>query len=123
MKRPFIYPGLFEIRSPDPACNPYLCFSVLLAAGLKGIEEGLKPPAPAEGNVYHMTNEQRKKLSRGTLPGSLQEAIQLMEKSKLVKEALGEHRYEAFSENKKVEWDKFRTRGTDFELKEYLPIL
>jgi len=113
----------FEIRSPDPACNPYLCFSVLLAAGLKGIEEGLQPPAPAEGNVYHMTPEQRKKLGIGTLPGNLNEAIQLMEKSKLVKEALGEHCFDAFIKNKKMEWDKFRTRVTDFELKEYLPII
>jgi glutamine synthetase len=113
----------FEIRSPDPACNPYLCFSVLLAAGLKGIEEGLEPPAPAEGNVYHMTPLQRKKLGIGTLPASLDEAIQLMEKSALVKETLGEHTFNAFLENKKIEWDKFRTRVTDYEISEYLPIL
>jgi len=113
----------FEIRSPDPACNPYLCFSVLLAAGLQGIEDGLEPPAPAEGNVYHMTNEQRKELGIGTLPGNLNEAIQLMEKSELVRKALGDHTFEAFIANKKVEWDKFRTRVTDFEIKEYLPIL
>ena len=69
----------FEIRSPDPACNPYLCFSVLLAAGLQGIEEGLVPPKPAEGNVYHMTNEQREALGIGTLPARLFEDIQLME--------------------------------------------
>ena len=113
----------FEIRSPDPACNPYLCFSVLLAAGLKGIEEGLEPPKPAEGNVYHMTNEERKKLGIGTLPASLSEAILLMEKSKLVKECLGEHTFNAFLENKKHEWDKFRTKVTDYEIQEYLPIL
>src|SRR5512136_1807076 len=88
----------FEIRSPDPACNPYLCFSVLLTAGLQGIEDNLEPPAPAEGNVYQMTNEQRKKLVIGTLPASLYEAIQLMESSKLVKKALGEHTFNAFIE-------------------------
>jgi glutamine synthetase len=113
----------FEIRSPDPACNPYLTFSVLLAAGLKGIEEGLVPPKPAEGNVYHMTPDQRKKMGIGTLPANLNEALQLMEKSKLVKDALGEHTFNAFIENKKMEWDRFRTRVTDYELKEYLPII
>jgi glutamine synthetase len=113
----------FELRSPDPACNPYLCFSVMLAAGLQGIEEGLEPPTPAEGNVYHMSVEQRKKLGIGTLPASLLEALQIMEKSKLVRKALGEHVFEAFLENKKIEWDKFRTQVTDYELKTYLPIL
>ncbi|MBN1188723.1 MAG: glutamine synthetase [Dehalococcoidales bacterium] len=113
----------FEIRSPDPACNPYLCFSVLLAAGLQGIEEGLEPPAPAEGNVYHMSEEQREKLGIGTLPASLLEAIGVMEKSELVRKTLGEHTFNSFVANKKKEWDKFRTRVTDYELKEYLPII
>jgi len=113
----------FEIRSPDPACNPYLCFSVLLTAGLQGIEEGLTPPAPAEGNVYHMSDEERKKLNIGTLPGNLGEALQLMEKSSLVRKSLGEHTFEIFLANKKKEWDKFRTWVTDYEIKEYLPIL
>jgi glutamine synthetase len=113
----------FEIRCPDPATNPYLCFSVLLAAGLQGVEDGLEPPAPAEGNVYHMSAEQRKKLGIGTLPASLLEAIGTMEKSKLVKKALGDHIFEAFLENKRHEWDKFRTSVTDYEIGEYLPIL
>jgi glutamine synthetase len=113
----------FEIRCPDPATNPYLCFSVLLAAGLQGVEEGLEPPAPAEGNVYHMSVEQRKKLGIGTLPASLFEAVQVMEKSKLVRKALGDHVFNAFLENKKHEWDKFRTQVTDYEIGEYLPIL
>jgi glutamine synthetase len=113
----------FEIRSPDPACNPYLAFSVLLAAGLQGIKEGLEAPSPAEGNVYHMTDGERKKFGIGTLPASLLEALQLMEKSKLVKEALGEHTFNAFIENKKIEWDKFRTRVTDYEIQEYLPVI
>jgi glutamine synthetase len=73
-----------------------------LAAGLKGVEEELKPPAPAEGNVYHMTPEQRKKMGIGTLPASLLEALQLMEKSKLVKETLGEHTFNAFSKIKRL---------------------
>ncbi len=113
----------FEIRCPDPACNPYLCFSVLLTAGLEGIEEGLEPPEPVEENVYHMSDEERKKRGIGTLPASLYEAIQLTEKSKIVKKALGDHLFNAFIENKKIEWDRYRTQVTEYELKKYLPIL
>jgi len=113
----------FELRSPDPACNPYLCFSVLLAAGLQGVEERLEPCAPAEGNVYHMTPEERKKMGIGTLPATLNEALQLMEKSRLVKKALGEHTFNAFIENKRIEWDMYRTQVTDYETGHYLPIL
>ncbi|MBI2831961.1 MAG: type I glutamate--ammonia ligase [Chloroflexi bacterium] len=113
----------FEIRSPDPACNPYLCFSVLLAAGLEGVEEGLEPPEPVEENVYHMSDEERKKRGIKTLPSSLWEAIQLTEKSKVVKKALGDHLFNAFIENKKIEWDQYRTQVTEYELKKYLPVL
>jgi glutamine synthetase len=113
----------FELRSPDPACNPYLCFSVMLAAGLAGMEEGLEPPPPVEENVYHMTSEERRKRGIGQLPGSLLEAIQLVENSKLVQEALGDHVFNAFIQNKKVEWDRYRIHVTDYELERYLPIL
>jgi len=113
----------FELRSPDPACNPYLCFSVMLAAGLAGIEEGLEPPSPVEKNVYHMTEEEREKRGIGQLPGSLWEAIQLAEKSRLVREALGDHVFNAFINNKKIEWDRYRIHVTDYELGRYLPIL
>jgi len=113
----------FELRSPDPACNPYLCFSVMLAAGLAGIEEGLEPPSPVEENVYHMTEGERKKRGIGQLPGSLLEAIELTEKSKLVREALGDHVFNAFINNKKIEWENYRVHVTDYELERYLPIL
>jgi len=113
----------FEIRSPDPACNPYLTFSVLLAAGLAGIEEGLEPPEPVDENVYHMSEEERARKGIGTLPASLLEAIKLTEKSELVRKALGDHVFHAFIENKKAEWDRFRTYVTDYEIKEYLPVL
>ena len=113
----------FELRSPDPACNPYLCFSVTLAAGLAGVEEGLEAPGPVEANVYHMTEEERKKRGIGSLPASLFEAIQLTEKSKLVRTALGDHVFNAFIENKKIEWDRYRIHVTDYELAKYLPIL
>jgi glutamine synthetase len=112
-----------EFRSPDPACNPYLTFAVMLAAGLEGIEKGLQPPEPVEENVYEMTEEERKKRGIGTLPASLWEAVQLTEKSELVRKALGDHVFEAFIQNKKIEWDQYRTQVTDYELRRYLPIL
>jgi len=113
----------FELRSPDPACNPYLSFSVLLAAGLAGIEEGLEAPGPVEANVYHMSKEERKKRGIGSLPASLFEAIQITEKSELVRRALGDHVFNAFIENKKIEWGRYRIHVTDYELARYLPIL
>jgi len=112
-----------EFRSPDPACNPYLTFSVMLAAGLDGIEQGLEPPAPVEENVYEMSEEERAKRGIGTLPASLLEAVQLAEKSEVVRKALGDHVFEAFIQNKKIEWDHYRTQVTEYELKKYLPIL
>ncbi len=113
----------FEIRSPDPACNPYLCFSVLLAAGLQGIEEGLEPPEPTTENVYHMSDAERKKRGIGTLPASLGEAIQLAEQSKLVRKALGDQTLDAFIKNKKMEWDNYRVQVSEYEIKKFLPIL
>jgi glutamine synthetase len=112
-----------EFRSPDPACNPYLCFSVMLAAGLEGIEKKYKVPEPIEKNVYEMTAEERAKWGIDTLPGSLSEAIQLAEKSEIVRKALGEHVFNSFIENKKKEWDDYRIQITEYELKRYLPIL
>ncbi len=112
-----------EFRSPDPACNPYLAFSVMLAAGLAGIEQGLEPPAPVEENVYEMTEEERANRGIGTLPASLLEAVQLTEKSDLVREALGDHVFDNFVANKKIEWDEYRIQVTEYELNKYLPIL
>jgi glutamine synthetase len=112
-----------EFRSPDPACNPYLTFAVMLAAGLEGIAKDLKPPDPVEANVYEMTGEERKQRGIGTLPGSLDEAIQLTEKSELVRNALGDHVFEAFVKNKTIEWDQYRKQVTNYEITKYLPIL
>jgi glutamine synthetase len=112
-----------EYRSPDPACNPYLTFSVMLAAGLDGIEKGLTPPDPVEENVYEMSAAERQERGIDTLPASLWDAVQLAEKSEVVRRALGEHVFNAFIENKKIEWDKYRIQVTDYELKRYLPIL
>ncbi|MCL0075930.1 glutamine synthetase family protein [Dehalococcoidia bacterium] len=112
-----------EFRSPDPACNPYFAFSVMLAAGLEGIEKEYQVPDPIEENVYEMPEEERKERGIGTLPASLWEAIQLTEKSEVVRRALGDHVFENFIRNKKIEWDQYRTQVTEYELKRYLPIL
>lgn len=112
-----------EFRSPDPACNPYLAFSVLLAAGLAGIEEKLKAPEPVEENVYKMSEEERRARKIEMLPGSLSEAIKLTEKSEIARKALGDHVFYHFIENKKLEWDRYRMQVTDYEIDRYLPIL
>jgi glutamine synthetase len=112
-----------EFRSPDPACNPYLTFAVMLAAGLEGIEKGYEPPPPVEENVYEMSEKERNDRGISTLPASLWDAIQLTEKSELMRKALGNHVFDAFIKNKKIEWDQYRIQITDYELKKYLPIL
>ena len=112
-----------EFRSPDPACNPYLAFSVMLAAGLEGVEKEYEVPTPIEENVYEMTEEERKKRGINTLPDSLLDAIQLAEKSELVRKTLGDHVFDAFIQNKKIEWNQYRTQVTEYELSRYLPIL
>ena len=112
-----------EFRSPDPACNPYLAFSVMLAAGLEGIENNYAPPEPVEENVYEMSPEERVKRGIGVLPASLLEAIQVAENSEVVRKALGDHVFDAFIQNKKIEWDEYRSQVTEFELDRYLPIL
>jgi glutamine synthetase len=112
-----------ELRSPDPACNPYLAFAVMLAAGLKGIEKGYELREPVEEDIFEMSEETRKKHGIESLPGNLLEAIQLTEKSELVRETLGDHIFEKFIANKKIEWDQYRTHVSQFELDKYLSIL
>ena len=112
-----------ELRSPDPACNPYLAFSVVLAAGLEGIEKKYEPPAPTEENVLALSEAERARRGIATLPGSLGEAIALAEESRLLRRALGEHVFASFLKNKKIEHDTFRKTLTDYELKTYLPLL
>jgi glutamine synthetase len=112
-----------EYRAPDPACNPYLAFTVMLAAGLEGIEKNYKLPDPVEVDIYHLSQAERKKLGIQELPGSLHEAIVEVEKSSVVKKALGDHIFNKFLENKKIEWDAFRMHVSDYEIDRYLPIL
>ena len=112
-----------EYRAPDPACNPYLAFAVMLAAGLRGVDGQYPLPEPVEEDIYHMSLAERKRLGIKELPGSLYEAILEMEQSDLVREALGEHIYSKLLENKRIEWDHFRMFVSDYEIKQYLPKL
>ncbi|HWB72160.1 MAG TPA: glutamine synthetase family protein [Egibacteraceae bacterium] len=112
-----------EFRAPDPACNPYLAFSVILAAGLRGIEKGYELPPEAEDNIYEMTDVERRAAGIDSLPRNLDEALREMEDSELVAEALGEHVFEFFLRNKRVEWDEYRSQVTPYELRKYLPTL
>jgi glutamine synthetase len=112
-----------EYRAPDPACNPYLAFAVMLAAGLEGVEKGYEVPDPVEENVYEMGETERFKRGVDILPGSLLEAINFAEGSELVKSCLGDHVFNSFIENKKLEWGEYRSHVTDYEIKRYLPVL
>ncbi|MBN2466541.1 MAG: glutamine synthetase [Deltaproteobacteria bacterium] len=112
-----------EFRCPDPACNPYLAFAVMLAAGLKGIEEGYDLCEPIEEDIFEMSPATREARGIKSLPASLEEAIRETEKSELVREALGEHVFGKFIANKRIEWDRYRTHVSEFELENYLPIL
>jgi glutamine synthetase len=94
-----------EFRSPDPACNPYLAFAVMLAAGLEGIKNNYEPVEPLDRNVYQMSEAERLELGVGTLPKDLYEAIQIAKKSEFLKKALGERLFEKFIANKEIEWE------------------
>jgi glutamine synthetase len=109
-----------EYRSPDPACNPYLAFSVILAAGLRGIEQNYELPPEADANLFEMGDEALTKLGIEQLPQSLSDALKIMESSTLVHEALGEHIFEWFVRNKRSEWRGYKTQVTPFELQRYL---
>jgi glutamine synthetase len=109
-----------EYRSPDPACNPYLAFSVILAAGLRGIKEGYELPQEADANLFEIDDDMLEKLGIGQLPQSMSDALQVMERSELVAEALGEHIFEWFLRNKRAEWRGYKTHISQYELNRYL---
>ncbi|HEX9775817.1 MAG TPA: glutamine synthetase family protein [Actinomycetota bacterium] len=112
-----------EVRSPDPACNPYLAFSVILAAGLRGIEEAYELPEEVTDDVEAMTADERRDRGIAALPEDLFDAIREMERSELVAEALGEHVFSEFLENKRIEWESYRAYVSPFERERYLPQL
>ncbi|HEY9720604.1 MAG TPA: type I glutamate--ammonia ligase [Oscillatoriaceae cyanobacterium] len=111
-----------ELRSPDPTCNPYLAFALMLAAGLDGVKRELAPPAPVEENLYHMGPEERTGRQIDSLNGSLGEALDALKQSDLARETLGEHLFNRFIEAKTQEWDEYRTYVTQWELDRYLPL-
>ncbi|HUA94650.1 MAG TPA: glutamine synthetase family protein [Acidimicrobiales bacterium] len=112
-----------EYRAPDSACNPYLAFAVILAAGLKGIEDGDELSRETTANLFTMTAEELAADGIGPLPGSLNDAVVEMERSELVAEALGEHVFEWFIRNKRAEWAAYKTHITQYELDRYFPLL
>src|SRR6266705_2360793 len=112
-----------EFRSPDPACNPYLAFSAMLAAGLAGIEGEYELPAEASNNIYAMSDAERNAAGIRSLPPDLHEAIALAEGSEVLRRALGDHVHEFLIRNKRAEWDSFKAYVTPYELERYLPIL
>lgn len=109
-----------ELRSPDPSCNPYLAFAAILEAALDGIRNNIDPPAPVESNIYKLTTKERKKQRIDSLPGSLYEALEQMDKSLVARAALGDHIFSEFMTAKKKEWDSFRTYVSQWELDKYL---
>ncbi len=112
-----------EFRSPDPACNPYLAFAVMLGAGLKGIENKYELAAPVEEDIFEMNPAERKAHGITDLPGTLYAALLATEKSEMVRDVLGDHVFNKFIENKRIEWDGYRTHVSQYELDKYLSTL
>ena len=109
-----------ELRSPDPSCNPYLAFALILAAGMEGITNKIDPPESIDRCIYDMTKEERDGSGIENLPGSLEEALGHMKESKLVKNVLGDHIFQKYIEAKTKEWERYRTRVSQWEISEYL---
>ncbi|HEY8487294.1 MAG TPA: type I glutamate--ammonia ligase [Limnochordales bacterium] len=109
-----------ELRSPDPACNPYLAFAVIIAAGLDGIRRRLSPPESQNKNIYHMTAEERERAGIRSLPGSLQEACHELMRNELMARALGPHVFQRFVEAKRIEWEVYATQVHQWEIDQYL---
>jgi glutamine synthetase len=112
-----------ELRTIDSACNPYLAFAVVLAAGMRGIEEGYDLPREAEDDVWSLTERERASLGMDPLPRSLQDAIRIAESSELLAETLGEHVFDFFLRNKRKEWEEYRVQVSAFERDRMLPML
>ena len=111
-----------EVRCPDPACNPYLAFAMMLNAGLDGIQNQLTAPKSVDVNIFKLTPNQMKRAKIESMPGSLKEALTELKKSPLARKTLGEHIFEKYLIGKEKEWDSFRTAVTDWELKRYLDL-
>jgi glutamine synthetase len=112
-----------EHRGIDAGCNPYLTYALVLAAGLKGIEDGATLPPETEDDVWSLTDRERKAMGLTPMPRNLDEAIREMEGSELVAETLGEHVFDFFLRNKRKEWEAYRSQVTQFEIDRLLPVL
>jgi glutamine synthetase len=112
-----------EFRAPDPSCNPYLAFAAMLAAGMKGIEEGYELPREAEDDVWSISERERQSLGMEPLPKNLSEAIEIAEGSELLADTLGEHVFDFFLRNKRAEWDEYRVQVSSFERDRMLPVI
>jgi glutamine synthetase len=112
-----------ELRNPDPACNPYLAFAVMLAAGLEGIEQRYDLPPSVEPNIYKMSADEREAIGLDGLPNNLYEAITETQQSELVRRTLGDHAFERFITNKLHEWYQYREQVTSYEIERYLSVL
>ena len=112
-----------EFRQPDPACNPYLAFAAMLTAGLEGIERGYEPRPAAETDASALSPAERAEQGIAALPGSLYEAVEIAQKSDVLRKALGDHTFTSLIQNKRIEWERYRAAVTDYELKRYLPTL
>ncbi len=128
VRLPMVKPGhekamRVELRGPDPACNPYLAFAVMLAAGLEGIRQELALPEAIEQNASNLSISEKKKKGIELLPRSLGEAIAIAQDSKFLKDALGEHIFHSLIENKKIEWNQYCAEISNYELEKYLPVL
>ena len=112
-----------EFRALDPVANPYLAYSLLLAAGLDGIEKQMTLGEPTSDDVWELTDEERQSMGIEPLPDSLDTALKIMAKSDFVADVLGEHAFRYFLRNKRKEWEEYRRQVTPYELKHYLPKL
>jgi glutamine synthetase len=109
-----------EVRSPDPSCNPYLALAVMLKAGLDGIKNQIVPPPPVDKNIYKLTAEEKKQMEIKSLPGSLAEALDNLEKNKVMQTAIGSHIYSRFMDAKRIEYQDYEMTVHDWELNQYL---
>ena len=111
-----------EVRCPDPTCNPYLAFAMMLNSGLDGVKNKLTPPKSTDANIFAMTAAEKAAAGIASMPASLKEALELLRANPIAKETLGGHIFEKYLENKEAEWDNFRVSVTDWELEKYLDI-
>ena len=111
-----------EVRCPDPTCNPYLAFAMMMNSGLDGIKNKLTPPASVDCDIYGMCDIDMKKAKIASMPANLQEAIEVFKKNPLAKETLGEHIFDRYVAAKEAEWDSYRISVTDWEVDNYLNI-